>query len=157
MTEAIVPPEKSVHALTLEDFDACPVWDTEKWDVGGGIDLSVRPLVGHGAIDGTERFPWIRCTGSLADGTPVQAISNLSVHPPAIDLPSLWLDGKWHVFFLPPAPDFVLAKKGPEALARALGKSLSEVFPMTLSTEVLVAPLNRPVVSVFTVTGVSAV
>jgi hypothetical protein len=156
MTHPIVPPEKSVHALTLEDFDSCPVWDTAQWDVAGGVDLTVTPLHGRRAIIGTERFPWVRCNGSLADGTPVQGITNVSLDPPTVDRPSLLVNGRWHVFYLPPAPAFVLAKKGPEALATALGKCVAEVFPLTLSTEVPVGPASHPAVSVFTVNGVVA-
>ena len=146
--------EKSIHDLVLEDFDACPVWDTVQFDVEGGVDSTVEPVQGKARIDGTERLPYVRVHGELADGTPLVGIANVFLDPPRLYNPSLLIGKSWQTFFLPPAPSFVLAQQGPEPFASLFGKPIEAVFPITLSSEVLIESTGMPIRTVFSTSGV---
>jgi hypothetical protein len=153
MTRLDLSRERSIHDLTIEDLVSAPLWDTVQPDVEGGIDVTVAPVIGSGAIDGSESLPWVHCTGHLADGTVVDAVANVFLDPPRLARPTLYLEGRWHDFALPPAPEFVLAKDGPAILANALGKSIEHVFPITLWSTPTLASTGQRIKTVFTELG----
>jgi pimeloyl-ACP methyl ester carboxylesterase len=153
MTHVDLSRERSIHELEMRDLESAPLWDTVRFDVPGGIDMTVAPVITHAVIDGTEQLPWVHCAGHFADGTRVAALANVFLDPPRIHCPTLYVAGQWHVFFLPPAPAFVLADQGPQALADALGRPVSSVFPITLFTTPLLAATGQPLCTVFTTAG----
>ena len=63
-------------------------------------------------------------------------IASAESPPPSLSNWSFFIEGKWLVLLLPPAPDFVLAKSGARAFAEALGRDLHKVFPIQLESEV---------------------
>jgi hypothetical protein len=146
--------EKSIHDLELADFDEHPIWDTLQFDVAGGVDATVVPIPGKRHIDGTERLPYVRARGYLADGTTVTGIANVFTNPPAFQCPDLFIEGRWLVLLLPPAPPFVLAEQGPAKFAASLSKNLDQVFPITLWSEVTVDVVGGPIRAVFRTSGV---
>ena len=153
MTHLDFSRERSIHALEMRDLESEPFWDTVRFDVPGGVDTTVAPVITHASIDGTEQLPWVHCSGHLADGTPIAALANVFLDPPRIHCPTLYVADRWHVFFLPPAPSFVLAKQGPQALADALGRPVSAVFPINLWTTPPLAATGQPLRTVFTAEG----
>ena len=127
MTENIKPAE----SLTVDDFEAHPVWEFLNDDEIG--ETMVRPV---------ERIPVEsldnRILGfqvPLANGSQVWAsICNFDVTNPRATQHFLCLSierrGEW--FYLARYFDFSFADEGPEGLARFLGLGVDDVFPITV-------------------------
>jgi hypothetical protein len=123
--------DKPVHALTVADLEAHPVWrylpENDERD-----ETFVRPV---------KRIPVSSLAGKivgtqvlLANGQRIWAIISNVDHTNArltqhfLTL-SVERNGSW--FFLARYHDFDRAKRGPKALAKLLGLSVAEVFPIT--------------------------
>jgi hypothetical protein len=127
MTENIKP----VELLTVDDFEAHPVWEYLNDDEIG--ETMTRPV---------EKLPVETLENRLV-GTQVRLANGLDVwgllgnfdvkHPRAtqhILTLSIERGGKW--FYLARYHDFDFASQGPEALARFLGLDVDDVFPITV-------------------------
>ena len=127
---------KPLNELELDDFDAVPIWATDlKHD-----DLeTVLAMPGKTQIEDGESDLWVRFSGAIADGTSVRGIAMVETPPPRLLLWSFFIEGQWLTLHLPPAPEFVLARTGPDAFARTLSRHLREVFPIRIHTEVKAA------------------
>lgn len=122
---------KPVESLTVADFKAHPVWEYLNDDELG--ETMVRPV---------EKLP-VETLDSSIVGTQVRLGNGLEVwgsfgnfdvkHPRATQhflVLSLERDGKW--FHLARYFDFDFTSRGPEALARFLGLTVDDVFPITV-------------------------
>lgn len=127
---------KKLSDLILSDFDECAVWETVPEEICESSDEFVWCKSGKTSIEDGESDLWVRFSGCLADGTSVKGIAMAVASPPDLLLWSFQFDGQWLVLHLPPAPDFVLHKTGPQPFAEILGKTIDKVFPIRIETEV---------------------
>jgi len=128
---------KLVSAIRIADLKKNPVWQFSKDD--RDADLHVRP-VRRLPVD-SLRGKLIGTVVSLANGARVWAlISNLdSTNAKLNDLfATLYFEknGKW--FHLARYFDVAYRRRGPGALAKFLGLSIREVFPISYDTRHLV-------------------
>ena len=108
------------------------------WVVVGGyeaeyLELSPVQLDSTGRIPGNTGEVWCLCTAVFANET--EHVACAMCRGDSADGPLLWSvsNGKESVpLLLPPAPDFVLAREGPEAFAEKFGMRLEDVFPLTI-------------------------
>jgi hypothetical protein len=128
---------KNIGDLELTDFEQFPIWESILDSPDGCDDELVRPVEDKNTIADGESCLWVRFTGKLSDGTQVAGIAFAESPPPSLSNWSFFIEGKWLALLLPPAPDFVLAKTGPEVFAKSLERDLSEVFPIRLKSEVV--------------------
>ena len=127
---------KNIDDLELIDFDRFPIWESAL-DLPDGCDEEmVRPVEGKSIVADGDSNLWVRVVGTLADGTGIAGIAFAESPPPSLSNWSFFIEGKWLVLLLPPAPDFVLAKSGARAFAESLGRDLHKVFPIRLVSEV---------------------
>jgi hypothetical protein len=128
---------KNIGDLELVDFDRFPIWKSAL-DLPDGCDNEmVRPVAGKSIVADGDSNLWVRVVGKLADGTDIAGIAFAELPPPSLSNWSFFIEGKWLVLLLPPAPDFVLAKSGPRVFAESLGRDLHKVFPIRLKSEVV--------------------
>jgi hypothetical protein len=132
--------QKKFADLTLSDFDRAWCWAS---DLANDDIESVYPIAGKETIMAADGPLWVRFSGNLADGTPAPGIASAQCTPPDLLVPSFFIDDRWHTFYLPPAPEFVLDQRGPERFAEALHRSLYQVFSLRLCTEVKVESTGR--------------
>ncbi len=141
---------KQIGELELSDFDIAAVWAS---DVAGCDEESVRPRPDLAMIPSDTFGLWVRFTGSLSDGTPVAGIAMPESSPPSLRLHSFFIESAWHSLQLPPAPQFVLDAQGPEPFAQGLHRALTEVFPITLRTDIPVATNGKCIVQELNASG----
>jgi hypothetical protein len=132
--------QKKLADLTLTDFDLAWCWAS---DLANNDIESVFPIAEKDTITGIDGALWVRFAGRLADGTPAPGIASAQCTPPDLLVPSFFIEGRWHRLIVPPAPKFVLDQKGPERFADALHRSLGQVFPLRLHSEVKVKSTGR--------------
>jgi hypothetical protein len=125
-------PVKSLDALELRDFDDVPIWRTTMGDYE-----TVEPMPGKRSVDAGDAELWVRVRGILADGTEYPGVAMAESSPPTLLLPSFLVGTEWITVTMPPAPAFVLEKDGPDPFARRLGRTLAQVFPVEIRSEVL--------------------
>jgi hypothetical protein len=122
---------KPVESLTVDDFEAHPVWEYLNDDEFG--ETLMRPV---------EKLP-VETLDNRLVGTQVRLANGLEVwgllgnfdvkHPRGTQhflTLSIERGGKW--FYLARYHDIGFPAEGPEALARFLGLSVDDVFPITV-------------------------
>jgi hypothetical protein len=122
---------KPVELLTVADLEAHPVWEYVNGDEF--LDTLVRPAK-EIPVESDFRKE-IGAQVRLANGLQVWAlIANVDATNPRIAEHCLALSiergGKW--FFLARYHDLDFATQGPEALARFLGLTVDDVFPISV-------------------------
>ena len=128
---------KTIGNLELTDFDQFPVWESALDLPDGCDDEMVRPVEGKDIIADGDSNLWVRVVGELADGTSIAGIAFAESPPPSLSNWSFFIESKWLVLYLPPAPDSVLEKDGPRAFAKSLERDLHQVFPIRVKSEVV--------------------
>ena len=127
---------KKLDNLELEDFDSFPVWSFSHDDTGE-IDYDhVAPLRKEALVQTEDHGVMIRIHGFMNDGTKIYGIASVNGDPAEI-LPGVSIEknGEWFSLTLPPAPEFVLTKNGPEAFSKFFNKKMSNVFPIKIETD----------------------
>jgi hypothetical protein len=137
---------KNMADLELSDFDRYQMWQTVSDEMHQSRDECVRPMPGKSSVCDGETDLWVRFTGTLADGTPVEGAALAESPPPDLLLWSFWVNGKWLVLLLPPAPAFVLKKTGPIPFAAGIGKPMDRVFPTRIRSEVSAESTGRIII-----------
>jgi hypothetical protein len=141
---------KQLGELELNDFDSAAVWAS---DIAGCDDETVTARPELRAVPQNVHGLWVRFSGTLADGTPLAGISMAECPPPNLLLHSFLIEGEWHALYFPPAPEFVLAADGPDAFARELGRSISQVFPIRIHTDLPAETTGEQIRQTLAVTG----
>ena len=132
--------QKKLADLTLTDFDLAWCWAS---DLANNDIESVFPIAEKDTITGIDGALWVRFAGRLADGTPAPGIASAQCTPPDLLVPSFFIEGRWHRLIVPPAPKFVLDKEGPDRFAMTIHRSVHQVFPLGLRSEVKVESTGR--------------
>ncbi|MBU3947275.1 MAG: hypothetical protein KJ826_03525 [Proteobacteria bacterium] len=140
--------KKHISDFTLDDFDYCPIWETTLDLPEGCDDELVRPAHGKTSIRDGESDQWVRFSGKLADGTEIKGIAMAEAPPPDLLLLSFFIEDRWIVLNLPPAPDFVLGKTGPMVFAKNLKKTLNETFPISIQSEIVAESTGRVITKI---------
>jgi len=136
---------KKLADFALSDFDLAWVWRS---DWANDDEETVLPVPGKDTIEDGDALLWVRINGELADGTPLSGIALVNTEPLELSIPSFLIEGRWMSVYLPPAPDFVLEKSGPEVFARGLGRDLTQVFPIRIRTEIKAKSTGRVIENV---------
>jgi hypothetical protein len=136
---------KSIGDLELADFDDHVIWESALNGPDGCDDEAVRPVSGKSTVADGDSNLWVRFVGTLADGTGIAGIAFAESPPPTLSNWSFLFEGTWLVLHLKPAPPFVLAKTGPEPFAKALHRTLAQVFPIKISSEIVAEATGQPI------------
>jgi hypothetical protein len=122
---------KSVELLTVADFQTHPVWEFLNDDELGEMMMQPVEMIPVETLDNRLIGTLVR----LANGSQVWAfIGNFDVANPRATQHFMTLsierNGKW--FHLARYFDFDFTDRGPDALARFLGLSVDDVFPISV-------------------------
>jgi hypothetical protein len=116
---------KSIDSLRPEDFDEVAVWMSS----GDGM---ARPVPGVDEIADGVRGLWVAVHGKLADETPLRGVARVECPPPAFYDHILLVDDRE----IRPRFDGQLHLIEPEAIASALNRALTQIFPIWIRAEV---------------------
>ncbi len=114
-----------------------PAW-LATGDYAEDEDTELEPVM----MDDSGRLPsslgevWCLCSARFADGS--EHLACAMCRADCDDGPLLWTvwNGEDDVpLFVPPAPLPVLLKDGPEPFAKNFGRTLEEVFPLSISVD----------------------
>jgi hypothetical protein len=145
-----VTESRTLQTLTYEDLQRYPAWLTRE-DTLGEEDAVLLPVVltADGDVPAERGIVWCLAKATFASGAAHHATA--AIWPAGTEgplLPSVWNGARFVPLFVPPAPDFVLAKDGPGAFASAFGLNVTEVFPLKLEVvpSFAIAPRSRAAV-----------
>ena len=126
---------KSIHEIEISDFDKYPVWKVLDYDTPDGIDILLSPMEGMNEIPiGIDVY--VRFQGVFNDKSTFVGFGMIDPYHKEILGRSLLINNEWQLVYLPPAPDFVLEKDGPEMFAKRIKKNLKDIFPMKIITDI---------------------
>jgi len=138
-----------LSTLTYEDLAEVQVWSTPAGsEEEEDATLSPVSLTRDGLVPSNVGEVWCLCTAWFADGSQHRATA--MCRGDSGDGPLLWTvsAGSEDVpLLVSPSPAFVLARQGPTFFAARFGKSLEQVFPLTIeaATRFAVEPQRRRV------------
>lgn len=135
----------NLSQLTNEHFYKCDSWIVLEDSLQEEEDVSLEPAIKtpDGLIGATNGEVWCFCKAIFSNGD--EHIGSALCRGDSDDGPlvcSVW-NGKEDVpIFVPPAPEFVLEKDGPDIFCGKFGKQIQDVFPIIV--EVIPCFENKP-------------
>lgn len=136
---------KEIENLELKDFDTSPLW----FDLFGDKDELEGLIESLEEISqfscNLEQNVWCRINIKLNDSTELKGIGMYFPEDSHLGNFSIKNGNNWLSLMLPPTPDFVLEKEGQISFAQELNKVYSDVFPMTIETELTESPSGKKV------------
>jgi hypothetical protein len=124
---------RTLSQLNYHDLGAHPAWAVAGDPEAEDVELAPVRLDSAGRVPRDVGEVWCLCEAVFADGS--RHLASAMCRGDSDQGPLLWTvwNGAEDVpLLLPPAPDFVLEKEGPEVFVMKFRLNLPEVFPMRI-------------------------